>query len=112
MILCTTGAYVVDGGIFAVYVMLAATAVGYVMRAFGFSIVAFIVAFILTPQLEQNVLKARLITDDNPLAIFQHPIALALLALSVASVIYLGPKNRKVVAGKTAADEDEAAAGA
>ncbi len=95
MILCTTGAYVVDGGIFAVYVMLAATLMGYVMRAFGFSIVAFIVAFILTPQLEQNVLKARLITDDNPMAIFSHPIALALLAVSVASIIYLGPKKRK-----------------
>lgn len=95
MILCTTGAYVVDGGIFAVYVMLAATLMGYIMRAYGFSIVAFIVAFILTPQLEQNVLKARLITDDNPMAIFNHPIALALLALSVASVIYLGPKKRK-----------------
>jgi putative tricarboxylic transport membrane protein len=53
------------------------------------------VAFILTPQLEQNVLKARLITGDNPMAIFEHPIALALLALSVASIIYLGPKKRK-----------------
>jgi putative tricarboxylic transport membrane protein len=102
MILCTTGAYVVDGGIFAVYVMLAATALGYVMRAYGFSIVAFIVAFILTPQLEQNVLKARLITDDNPMAIFSHPIALALLLLSVASIIYLGPKKRKK-SGKAAA---------
>lgn len=97
MILCTTGSYVVDGGIFAVYVMLAATLIGYIMRAYGFSIVAFIVAFILTPQLEQNVLKARLITDDNPMAIFSHPIALALLALSVASIIYLGPKKRKGV---------------
>ncbi len=95
MILCTTGAYVVDGGIFAVFVMLAATFLGYVMRAYGFSIVAFIVAFILTPQLESNVVKARLITNDDPMAIFSHPIALALLAVSVASMIYLGPKKRK-----------------
>lgn len=95
MILCTTGAYVVDGGIFAVYVMLAATVMGYVMRAFGFSIVAFIVAFILTPQLEQNVLKARLITGDDPMALLSHPIALALLLLSVGSIIYLGPKKKK-----------------
>ncbi|MFS4581786.1 tripartite tricarboxylate transporter permease [Phaeobacter sp. C3_T13_0] len=94
MILCVTGTYVVDGGIFAVWVMLGATVMGYFMRAFGFSIVAFIVAFILTPQLEQNVLKARLITNDNPMALFSHPIALALLALAIASIIYLGPKKK------------------
>lgn len=95
MILCITGAYVVDGGIFAVYVMLGATVLGYLMRAFGFSIVAFIVAFLLTPQLEQNVLKARLITDGDLMAIFNHPIALILLALSVLSVIYLGPWRKR-----------------
>jgi hypothetical protein len=38
-----------SGGQFAIYVMLAATVFGYFMRAFGFSIVAFVVAFILTP---------------------------------------------------------------
>lgn len=96
MILCITGAYVVDGGIFAVYIMLAATALGYVMRAYGFSIVAFIVAFLLTPQLEQNVLKARLITQDDPSAIFNHPIAMVLLTLSVLSIIYLGPRKRTI----------------
>ena len=75
--------------------MLGATVLGYLMRAFGFSIVAFIVAFLLTPQLEQNVLKARLITDGDLMAIFNHPIALILLALSVLSVIYLGPWRKR-----------------
>ncbi len=96
MILCITGAYVVDGGIFAVYVMLAATLLGYLMRAYGFSIVAFIVAFLLTPQLEQNVLKARLITNDDISAILDHPVALALLLVSILSIIYLGPRKRKM----------------
>ena len=93
MILCTTGAYVVSGGQFAIYVMLAATVFGYFMRAFGFSIVAFVVAFILTPQLEQSFLKARLITNDNIWAIGQHPIALALILFSLASIYFLGFKK-------------------
>ncbi len=75
--------------------MITAAIFGYVMRTFGYSIVAFIVAFLLTPQLENSVLKARLITDDNPWELLNHPIALILVAMSVASILYLGPRKKK-----------------
>ncbi len=102
MLLCLTGSYVAAGGIFGVFVMIGMALVGYLMRYFGYSIVAFIVAFILTPQLESAILKTRLITENQLMAVLDHPIALVLLALSVLSVIYLGPKRRK---GTEASDD-------
>ncbi|MDF0601382.1 tripartite tricarboxylate transporter permease [Psychromarinibacter sp. C21-152] len=94
MLLCFTGSYVIAGGVFGIYVMIGSAVLGYLMRAFGLSIVAFIVAFILTPELEGAIVSSRLITGDDPWAILSHPIALALLALSVVSIIYLGPWRR------------------
>ncbi|MFK7874479.1 MAG: tripartite tricarboxylate transporter permease, partial [Paracoccaceae bacterium] len=95
MLLCFAGAYVITGATFGVFVMISAAVFGYLMRTFGYSIVAFIVAFLLTPQLENSVLKARLITDDDPWELLNHPIALLLVAMSVASILYLGPRKKK-----------------
>lgn len=95
MLLCFTGSYVIAGGVFGIYVMIGSAVLGYLMRAFGFSIVAFIVAFILTPELESAIVRTRLITGDRPAAILDHPIALALLAMAVLAVIYLGPWRRR-----------------
>ncbi len=94
MLLCFAGSYVITGATFGVYVMICAAIFGYLMRSFGFSIVAFIVAFLLTPQLENSVLKARLIMDDDLSLLLDHPVALALLAMAVASVVFLGPKKK------------------
>nr|WP_323771582.1 tripartite tricarboxylate transporter permease [Antarctobacter sp.] len=95
MLLCFAGSFVITGATFGVYVMITAAVFGYLMRSFGYSIVAFIVAFLLTPQLESAVVRARLITNDNPAELFSHPIALVLIAMSVGSIIYLGPRKKK-----------------
>ncbi|MEQ8366129.1 MAG: tripartite tricarboxylate transporter permease [Roseicyclus sp.] len=95
MLLCFAGSFVITGATFGVFVMIAAAVFGYMMRAFGYSIVAFIVAFLLTPQLESAVVRARLITNDNPAELLSHPIALVLIAMSIGSIIYLGPRKKK-----------------
>lgn len=95
LLLCLTGSFVADGGTFAVFIAIIMAFVGYVMRMFGYSIVAFIVAFILTPQLEESIIQARLLTDGDITMLVHHPIAIALLAVSVISVVYLGPRGNK-----------------
>ncbi|MEQ9815053.1 MAG: tripartite tricarboxylate transporter permease, partial [Azospirillaceae bacterium] len=96
LLLCLAGSYVSAGGLFGIYLMIGTAILGCVMRAFGYSIVAFIVAFILTPQLESAVLQSRLLTEDDPSVVLDHPIALGLLALSVISIVVLGPRKRRV----------------
>lgn len=95
MLLCFAGSFVITGATFGVFVMITAAVFGYLMRSFGYSIVAFIVAFLLTPQLESAVVRARLITNDDPMELFSHPIALVLIAMSIGSIIYLGPRKKK-----------------
>lgn len=95
MLLCLTGSYVAAGGVFGVYIMIFMAVLGYVMRSFGYSIVAFIVAFILTPQLETAIIQSRLITGDDLTVIIYHPIAMALLFMAVVCAIYLGPVRKK-----------------
>lgn len=95
MLLCFAGSFVITGATFGVFVMITAAFFGYLMRSFGYSIVAFIVAFLLTPQLESAVVRARLITNDDLTELFSHPIALVLIAMSIGSIIYLGPRKKK-----------------
>ncbi|MBF9033277.1 Tricarboxylate transporter family protein [Rhodobacterales bacterium HKCCE2091] len=95
MLLCLAGSFVAAGGIFGIYLMIATALLGCVMRVFGYSLVAFIVAFILTPELEKAILQTRLLTDDNYIVLLEHPIAIALIVLSVISVVVLGPRKRR-----------------
>ena len=94
MLLCFAGSFVITGATFGVFVMITAAVFGYMMRSFGYSIVAFIVAFLLTPQLESAVVRARLITNDDPTELLNHPIAIILIAMSIGSIIYLGPRKK------------------
>ncbi|PCI05132.1 MAG: Tricarboxylate transporter family protein [Hyphomicrobiales bacterium] len=100
LLLCMTGSYITSGGFFGVFVMLIAAVVGYLMRAFGYSIVAFVIGYVLTPQLERSLSHALLITDGEIMAFLHHPIAIALVILSMVSVFYLGPKKRKPASTK------------
>lgn len=94
LLLCITGMYFAAGGILGIIIMLAAAVLGYFMRIFGYSIIAFIVAFVLTPQLERSINQTILITDGDVSTLIHHPIAIALLVMSVVMVLYLGPRKR------------------
>ncbi len=94
LLLCVTGMYFAAGGVTGIVIMIAAAVVGYVMRLYGYSIIAFIVAFVLTPQLERSINQTVLLTEGDFTRILGHPIAVALLILSVISVFYLGTRRR------------------
>ena len=94
LLLCLIGAYVTTGGLFGMWMLIFAI-LGYFMRLYGFSIVAFIIGYVLTPELEAKLTQSILITRGDPTKVLEHPIALILLALSVVSVIYLGPKRSR-----------------
>ncbi|WEX08097.1 tripartite tricarboxylate transporter permease [Chelativorans sp. AA-79] len=94
LLLCITGMYFAAGGVLGIVIMLAASVLGYFMRIFGYSIIAFIVAFVLTPQLERSINQTMLLTQGDLTALINHPIAIALLVLSAIALVYLGPGKR------------------
>ena len=90
LLFCFVGVYLSTGGLFGVALMLIAAGVGYVMTAFGYPVIVFIIAFFLGNGFESALSQSLVILDGNPLGVMSHPVALGLLSLAVVTVIWLG----------------------
>ena len=90
VLLCFSGAYLITQSMFAVGLMVAFAILGYMMRKLDFSIVAFIIAFILGPLFEDALRQTLVLFGDNPQELFDRPIAVAFVVLTAYSVYRLG----------------------
>ena len=96
MLMCITGVGMAAGGVFGVAVMLVFAAFGYLLAAFGYSLVIVIIAFFLGPRFEISLAQAVALTNGDVTRILHHPVAVALLLLSVVTVVYLLRRDRKM----------------
>ena len=96
MLMCITGVGMASGGVFGVGVMLVFAALGYLLAAFGYPLVIVIIAFFLGPRFEISLAQAVALTNGDVIRILHHPVAMALLLLSVVTVVYLLRRDRKM----------------
>ena len=96
MLMCITGVGMASGGVFGVGVMLVFAAFGYLLAAFGYSLVIVIIAFFLGPRFEISLAQAVALTNGDATRILHHPVAMALLVLLVVTVVYLLRRTRKM----------------
>lgn len=96
MLMCIAGVGIAAGGLFGVMVMLVFAALGYLMSSFGYPLVIVIIAFFLGPRLEVSIAQSLALTRGDPAALIDHPVAIALLLLSVVSVVYLMRRTRQL----------------
>lgn len=75
-------------GLFGVAIMLMFAVLGYVMTSFGYSIVIFIIAFFLGPRFEKSISQSLALTKGDLLLIYQSPVAMTLLILSIVSFFW------------------------
>ena len=68
--------------------------VGYVMRKLDYSIVAFIIAFILGPLFEDALRQTIVLFEDAPEELFERPIAIIFVVLTAYSVWRLGFRQK------------------
>lgn len=87
---CFVGVYMSTGGLFGVALMLIAACLGYVMTAFGYPVIVFIIAFFLGNGFERALSQSLVILDGDLRGLIGHPIALALLVIALATIVYLG----------------------
>ncbi|NRH26916.1 tripartite tricarboxylate transporter permease [Pseudomonas sp. MS19] len=80
------GAYSVSQDMFNVLLLVVFTLIGYSMRLVGLNAAAFIIGFILTPLLEQNLDQAVAIVGDDYSLIYQSPFAWVFTALTLFSL--------------------------
>lgn len=90
LLFCITGVYLTTGGLFGVTLLIFFGAIGYLMRIFGFSVVPFIIAFVLGRQYELALAQALIITDEDPMEMINHPVAVVFLVMAVFCVYWLG----------------------
>lgn len=95
LLLCIVGVSMATGGLFGVVVMLVFAGVGYLMTRFGYSVVIFVIAFFLGPRFEISLSQSLVLTDGNPAALLNYPIALALLALAAISAVWFRRDTRR-----------------
>ena len=90
---CIMGAYLGKSSMFDVGVMLAFGFIGYYMRKFDYSYVAFLIGFILAPEWERALQQVVIISEYDTFMFFQRPVAMSLMALTVFVVVRTFWKN-------------------
>ena len=83
IVLCVLGVYIPSNSMFHVGVLVLFTAIGYLMRKGGFSIVCLVIGFLLGPMFEMALRQAVLIHKSHYLIVFEKPIALVFIALTL-----------------------------
>lgn len=84
---CIMGAYLGKSSMFDVGVMLAFGFIGYYMRKFDFSYVAFLIGFILAPEWERALQQVVIISQYDTYMFFQRPVAMVLMGLTIFVVV-------------------------
>jgi len=84
---CIMGAYLGKSSMFDVGVMLAFGFIGYFMRKFDFSYVAFLIGFILAPEWERALQQVVIISEFDTFMFFQRPVAMVLMAITFFVIV-------------------------
>lgn len=84
---CLMGAYLGKSSLFDVGVMLTFGFLGYYMRKFDYSYVAFLIGFILAPEWERALQQVVIISENDPLMFVQRPVAMLLMGLTLFVIV-------------------------
>ena len=88
VLLCLTGAWIGGGGPAGLVLLAAFGVFGYALRATGVPVVTFIIAFVLGRLWELPLTQAVILTRGDPLRLADFPVALIIVALGAALVLY------------------------
>lgn len=80
---CIMGAYLGKSSMFDVGIMLTFGFIGYFMRKFDYSYVAFLIGFILAPEWERALQQVVIISQYDTFMFFQRPVAMILMGLTL-----------------------------
>ena len=112
---CLMGAYLGKSSMFDVGVMLVFGVIGYYMRKFDYSYVAFLIGFILAPEWERALQQVVIISEFDTWMFFQRPVAMILMGLTLFVIVRTYMSSASARRRKRAEDEraeaERAAAG-
>lgn len=94
LLLTLTAIYVQETRMEAIWFALGFGVLGYFMRVLGISPLPFVVAFILGGTLEETTRQAYSATGNDPWFLFNNPIALIFILLSIAVIVISAGKPK------------------
>ncbi|MGX1099435.1 tripartite tricarboxylate transporter permease [Amorphus sp. MBR-141] len=100
LLLCCVGAYMETNSVFSIYLMLFFALLGFFARKLDFSFVTFLIGFVIGPNLELTFRQSLQILNHDALNLVHHPIAVAFVILTVATVAWLGASNYRMAAAR------------
>ena len=88
------GSYATNYSIEDLYITIIFGVIGYLLRKFDYQLVPIVLAYILTPLLEQALRQSLLISDGSFLIFFRRPLSLVLLILAILALVLPAVKRR------------------
>jgi putative tricarboxylic transport membrane protein len=96
IILCCIGGYSIESSTTDLVVLSLFAAIGVVFMAFGFQPIPLLLGFILGPLAEENLRRAMVIANGDPLVFVQRPVSLVLvIIIAVLLLLLVLPAFRK-----------------
>lgn len=93
---CVAGVYASSNDFFNLYLMIIFSIVGYLMKKFDYSFVAFLIGFVLAPEFEVAFRSFLLVAQGNPAGLMaKSPIALFFFALTVIAIVRIAWAARR-----------------
>lgn len=95
MLLCVIGAYSTNYAMSDIWMMLGFGVVGYVLTKLDIPLPPLIIAFVLSPQLEQSLRQALLLSRGSAMVFVTSPISLGFLLLAGFFVVQIVRRARR-----------------
>ena len=107
--LAILGCYTTDNSISNVWTLLLFGVLGVILRKFRIPLGPFVLGYLIGPAAERSLRQALSMNGNNPLVLFQRPIAIAFYIATVAFIfiIYYTFKKNKETLDKGAHSDDE-----
>ena len=89
ILLCMTGAWVSGGGPVGLVLLGVFGAFGYLLRVLNFSVVIFIIAFVLGRIWEFPLTQAMILTRGDPMRLLNYPAAVAFIGAGLGLIVFV-----------------------
>ena len=93
MILCVVGAFASNNNLFDVYCLLGFSVLGYIMYRLGLPATPFTLGYLLGGMVEDNMMRALMMTNGDWRVFMTKPIAMVFFAATLVSLVYSAVKE-------------------
>lgn len=93
LLITLTGIYAQESSLAALWFAIGFGVLGYVFRKLGFSVLPFVIAFILARNLEETARQAFSATGGDPWFLFSSPLAVVFMGLAIAIVVFFSKQK-------------------